>query len=463
MTLQPEDQSTIYERIKSAIASASEITNFSPNSPEKAITDDGFAAEMRERQHEALSVQLSARIDYAGKTITEDGLEDLDVDPESVDLDLLNSFQSDRDLDELAKRNGVFRDPGSFATGTVTFETKSSSVTIPTGTIVGTQPDADGDLLAFQTTEEVTSAGDETTVDAPIEAMNRGNEYNVGSETITFIPAPPPGVEGNPPVENANATTGGEPEESNAELRDRATNFLVTTSGGGTKGGLEGALVAEFTGLDLGDVIVDEFPDADPIYADVIIDGGPADDDAQDAIDKYRSVAVRHNLVRPKPVTIDLDVTVSGNNVDAADVEAELNDYLTTQGIGDDVIRDQLVASTMTADGNVEGIDSLTVSIVGETHTFDAGVDVYALDKSPIVADSVVNVVDDSGDAYENGTDYDETDDDGDGEQDAIDFSVGGGTPDDGEAFDVEYEVPDDIPVGDREKAEPGAVTVTVA
>lgn len=462
MTLQPEDQSSIYDRIKSAIASASEITNFSPNSPEKAITDDGFAAEFRERQHEALSVQLSARIDYAGKTITEEDLEDLDVDPEKVDLDLLNSFQSDGDLDELAKRNGVFRDPGSFATGTVTFSTSSDSVTIPQGTVVGTQPDSDGDYLAFETTEEVATAENETSVDASIRAIDRGPAYNVGSGTITYLPSPPPGVEGDPPVTNANATTGGEAEESNSELRQRAKDFLIATSGGGTKGGLEGAIVSEFAGLDDGDVIVDEFPNADPIYADVIIDGGPSDTDAVDAIDKYRPVAVDHNLVRPTRVTIDVDATVTGTDVDPAEVEADINDYLIGLGISQDVVRDQIVATTMTADVDVEGIDSLTVSIVDETHTFDSTQSVYALDKAPIVADSVANVDDASGDTYANGNDYDETDD-GDGEQDAIDFSVGGSSPDDGEDFDVDYEVPDDIPVGDREKAEPGAVNVTVA
>jgi hypothetical protein len=463
MTLQPEDQSTIYERIKSAIASASEITNFSPNSPEKAISDDGFAAEMRERQHEALSVQLSARIDYAGKTITTEDLEDLDVDPEKVDLDLLNSFQSDDDLDELAKRNSIFRDPGDFATGTVTFQTKTSKVTVSKGTVVGTQPDADGDYLAFETTEAVTSADGETTVDAPIEAANRGTEYNVGSGTITYIPSPPPGVEGDPPVENAEATTGGENEEPNEDLRTRAKNALVATSGGGTKGGLEGAIVAEFAGLDDGDVTVDEFPTESPPYGDVIIDGGPSDSEAQDAIDRYRPVAINHNLVRPTTVKIDLDVTVTGTDVDAAGVEADLNDYLTALSIGDDVIRDQLIATTITADADIEDIDSLTVTVTDETHTYQTGTDVYALEKAPIIADSVANVDDASGDTYTNGTDYDEADDDGDGEQDAIDFSVGGSAPDDGEDFFVDYEVPDDIPVGDREKADPGAVNVTVA
>jgi uncharacterized phage protein gp47/JayE len=371
MTLQPDDQTTIFDRLKSAIAAASGITNFSPNSPERAITDDGFAAEMRERQHEALAVQLSARIDYAGKTITEEDLADLGLDADRVDLDLLNEFQSDDDLDELAKRNGVFRDPGSFATGTVTFTTSSDSATIHEGTVVGTQPDGDGDYLAFETTETVTPAEGETTVDAEIRALNRGTAYNVGSGAITFVPSPPPGLTGDPPVTNAQATTGGEDEETNAELRERAKNFLVATSGGGTKGGLEGALVSEFAGLDDGDVIVDEFPNADPIYADVIVDGGPSDADAVDAIDRYRPVGITHNLVRPTSVTVDVTADVTGTDVDTTEVETAVNDHLASLGIGEDLVRDQIVATIMTADADITGIDSLAVSDGGGTISDD--------------------------------------------------------------------------------------------
>jgi hypothetical protein len=172
---------------------------------------------------------------------------------------------------------------------------------------------------------------------------------------------------------------------------------------------------------------------------------------------------VSHNLVRPTKVTINLDVTVSGTDVDTTEVEGDLNDYLTELGISEDVVRDQIVATTMTAEVGIDGIDSLTVTVVDETHTYQTGTSVYTLDKAPIVADSVTNVDDASGDAYVNGTDYDEVDDSGDGKQDGIDWSVGGSSPDDGEDFEVDYEVPDDIAIGDREKAEPGSVTVTVS
>jgi len=365
MTLQPDPQDTIFDRIKNAIAAASDITNFSPNSPEKAITDDGFSAEMRERQHEALYIQLSARVDYAGKELTEDDLEDLGLDPTQIDLDLLNSYVSDDDLDEFAKRNGVFRDPGSYATGTVTFTVANDTVTIPKGTGVGTEPDADGDFLEFETTEEVTPADGATTVDADVQAVERGAAYNAGSGKLTYLPSPPPGIQGDPPVTNANATSGGENEETNAELRSRTKSALTENSGGGTLNGVEGGMIAEFDGLDPGDVVVDEFPNADPVYFDVVVDGGPSDADAKAAIDDLRPVAVDGNLVRPSAITIDVSADITGTDIDTAKVEGDVTDYLAALGLGEDVIRDQLIATIITADEDVDGIDSLTVSDSG--------------------------------------------------------------------------------------------------
>jgi uncharacterized phage protein gp47/JayE len=371
MTLEPETQDSIFTRIRDAIAAASNITNFSKNSPERAISDDGFAAEMRERQHEALSVQLSARIDYAGATITEQDLDDLNLDPDVVDLDLLNSYQEDQDLDELAKRNGVTRDPGSFATGTVTFQTQNDGVVVPKGTIVSTPPDSPTGPIEFGTTEEVSPSAGSTSVDAPIQAVERGTKGNVGSGTIEYMPSPPAGVQGDPAVTNANATTGGEIEETNAELRERAKRALIETSGGGTKGGVEGGLVSKFDGLDEGDVVVDEFPNADPIYADVIVDGGPSDSDAKDAIAELKPVAVAHNLVRPTEITIDVSADVTGSDIDTTEVESDINDYLSGLGIGEDMIRDQLVATIMTANDGIRGIDSLSVSDSGGTISDD--------------------------------------------------------------------------------------------
>ena len=371
MTLEPDTSDSVFTRIRNTVAAITEVTNFSRNAPERGIVR-AFADEQRDREHELLHVQLSARVDYAGKEITEDDLEDLGLDPSKVDLELLNSYQEDQDLDELAVRNSVVRDPGSFATGTVTFQVTSDTARIPEGTVVTTDPDADGDAIRFQTTEEVTPASNASSVDAPIEAVERGTAGNVGSGTITNIPSPPPQVSGDPPVNNSSATTDGESRETNAELRQRTKLAIVGSAGGGTTEGVIGGLVERFDGLDRADVDVDE--DFSNTEFDVIVDGGPSDSDLNDAIDELQPVTIAGTLVRPTEITIDVSTTVSGSGVDTGRVEDRVRSLIENLGIGEDVIRDQLIAAIMTADDGVSAIDSLSTDANGSSFSGDKAI-----------------------------------------------------------------------------------------
>lgn len=362
MTLQPDAGDSIFERIRSTIASLSDITNFSTNSPERAITQ-AQAEEQRKRQHELLSVQLSARVKYSGKTITEEDLRDLNVDPAVVDLELLNSYQDESDLDALAAGKGITRDPGSFATGTVTFQVTDDTATIDEGTVVTTPTDVDGDSIRFETTEQVSPAQGSSEVDADIRALERGADGNVGSGAITEIESPPPKVAGNPPVSNANATTGGESRETTPELRNRTELAIVGQAGGGTLEGVKSGLVDRFDGLDRADIEIDQdFANTD---FDVVVDGGPSDSDLNAAIDDLQPVAVEGTLVRPTKITIDIDTTVSGTGIDTSAVEDDIRAYIENLGIGDDIVRDQVVATIITANDSVEGIDSLSTTANG--------------------------------------------------------------------------------------------------
>ncbi|GGM64146.1 putative phage protein gp47/JayE [Halarchaeum rubridurum] len=365
----PQTQQQVYEAVRDRIReSDADITNFSPNSPERALTDDGFAGAFRALEHAKLAVQLSGWIAYAGGPITEDDLTDLGIDPDVVDLDLLNSLMEDADLDALAARNSVTRDPGTYATGTIQITTASETTTVDAGFRVTTDPP---DALAFETTADVTPDAGATTVTAPIQALARGADHNVGSGTIQTMPSPPPGVEG---VTNPTATTGGENPETNAEFRERAQAAIVQNSGGGTTGGIEGGLASRFDGVDLGDVIVDEHRNASPPNADVIVNGGPSDSEVQAAIDELRPSAVEHTLVRPTLVTIDVDVDLAGTGVDTDAVEAAVTQYLAGLGLGEDVIRDKLIQNVMNADGDIDSIDSLTVSDSSGTVSDDRAV-----------------------------------------------------------------------------------------
>jgi len=365
----PETDGSIFDRIASTIAQLSPITNFGINSPERALIS-GVSDEFRERQHELLSVQLSARVNFAAKTITESDLESLDVDPSQVDLDLLNSFQEDADLEAVAARNGITRDPGSFASGSVVFQITSDRAVIPQGTEVTTNPVGGADPIRFATTAEAVADSGDTELTVPIEAVERGQAGNVGSGTITRIPSPPPLVGGDPAVTNPTSTTGGQNEESNPELRERTKNAIVGSAGGGTTEGIETGLIEAFDGLDLEDVLIDESASVQPGF-DVIVDGGPSDAALRDEIDLLQPVAVEGRLIRPTSVTVDVTVTVSGPGVDTTAVKESVTDFIRRLGLGGDLIRDQLIVAIMTADDNITGIDSLSTSANGTSFSGD--------------------------------------------------------------------------------------------
>lgn len=487
MTFQPDKQKAIYERVRDAIAAASSITNFTEGSPERAISEDMFAAEMRERQHELLSVQMASRVDYAGKIITENDLEAQDIDPEQVDLDLLNSYQEESDLDEFAHRNGVTRDPGAFATGEVQFTTTSDTVNIEAGAKVGTEPDSNGDSLIYTTDEDATPASGSTTVTVPVTAEKRGAEYNIGPDSITYLPTSLSGVSS---VTNPTSTTNGQDEESTANLRTRTKGALVNNSGGGTVDGVEGGLVNSFSGLELNDVIVDEFFDPDTAngdrqnsnYADVIVDGGGTDTEIKDKLDELRPTCIKHYLVRPTDLSIDVTASVTGTStdIDTTSVESAISSYITELGLGDNLIRDQIIATIINADEDIVGIDSLTVTIADEAHTYDSdnsGGDapnhpLYKLNKGDsMAADGIVEVTGTSGGAsttFVEDTDFIEGTVDGSGD-DAINWDpdsstagLQGAEPDEDTVFYVDYNVPDDVPIDDREKARSNTIGVTV-
>lgn len=381
----PETDGSIFDQIASKIADLSPITNFSVNSPERALIS-GFSDELRERQHELLSVQLSSRIRFAGKTITESHLQDLGVDPNRVNIQLLNSFQEDSDLDAVAARNGITRDPGSFATGDVVFQLTSDAAVIPAGTAVTTDPVGDAEPVRFETTEEASASAGDTELAVPVQAVERGREGNVGSGSITRLPSPPPLIGGDPAVNNPSATTGGENQESNSELRNRARRALVGSAGGGTTEGIESGLVEAFDGLDLNDVQIDESVASG---FDVVVDGGPSDSDLAAEIDRLQPVAIDGKLIRPTSLTTDIDATVTGTDIDTTAVSESLRQTVSQLGLGSDIIRDQIIADIITADQNIIGIDSLTVTVNGTVVSGDRAV---AARESPEPGSIVINV-----------------------------------------------------------------------
>jgi hypothetical protein len=368
----PEKSGSLFDQIASTIASLSPISNFSVNSPERALIAS-VSDEFRDRQHELLSVQLSSRVRFAGKQLDDQDLRELSLDPSVIDLELLNSFQEDSDLDAVAARNGISRDPGSFASGKVVFQLTSDAAVIPAGTLVTTQPDGSGNVITFETTEEIAASSGDAQLTVPVEAVDRGQDGNVGSDALTRLPSPPPLVGGDPAVSNPSSTSGGENEETNAELRERTRSALLSSGGGGTTEGVESGLIEAFAGLDAGDVVIDESASAQPGF-DVVVDGGPTDTALRDEIDRLQPVAIEGTLVRPTDVTIDLTASVTGTDIDTAGVEDTIVRLLSGLGLGDDVIRDQVIATIITADDGIVGINSLSTTQNGTSFSGDLSI-----------------------------------------------------------------------------------------
>lgn len=469
MTIQPRTQEEIYTDLESNVTGAiPELTDWSPRTPNYVLVHDGYSSEIETLETIALAVQLSGWIDYAGGPVTESDLTPLGIDTSKIDIDLLNAYMDDEDLDELVVQNGVTRDTGSKATGTVTVTVNTTSTTVPKGTEFATEPDLDGDYYSFETTEDATPSSG-TTVDVTVEAVDVGSEFNVGSGTVTYMPSPPPGIQS---VTNDSAFSGGEDAETNDELRERAKSALAEKSEGGTVDGIVGGLVNRHEDVQQNDVEVIQFFDPstpddkqDSPYGDVYVDSAAGDTELQNDIDELKPAAIRHYLERPAEFDVNVTATVeTSGTIDTTVVEDEITEYFASLGIGDDAYRDRIIQRIMNADGDIDNIASLTIAIVGD-YTFQSGTDVYKLDKGDQMEnDGITNVdgtLSSSNHTFVEDTDYQEAVTDG-SDDDSIDWSLAGDNPDDGTVFTVTYNLENDLTIANTEKAVSNTVSVSI-
>lgn len=480
MVYKPRTEDSVYESLRGGlIERISKLTNFVETSFNSVWTRT-FSSRFRDNEVALLAAQLSGWVDYAGGPISQDDLNTLGID--DVEPFEVNEFMSDEDLENLVEIVGVERDPGQEAGGTVTFTTVSSFTEIPEGTSVGTQPDAQGDFFEYTTDGEVQTVSGDTKVDAPINAVEVGDEYNVGSlGRISYLPSPPTGVED---VTNENSITGGEDREANQELRERAKDSIFNKSGGGTAKGVEGFVESNVDAAT--SVSVAEYPGGNASlssdspspggpggssstapFADVIVElSSKKSEDIQateDAIDESRPVAIQHNRVKPTLIEVNVTADVTGRSIETGDVEEAISDYIDDLDLGDSVFRDKIIQRALNADSGVENIEDLNVAISEEKITYVSGTSVYNLLKGvQMENDGITNITDENSANYTEGTDYEETDDDNDGSDDSIDWSIGGSNPSGGTTFKVTYDIIDDIPIDQYEIGDTKSINVNV-
>lgn len=356
----PTTHDELYEQLRDRIIDRTEkLTNFEEGSLNHTLAT-GVAGYFEYFEHALLAVQLSAWIETAGGPIDEQDLRRLDIEPERIDLDLVNAYMEDQDLDELAIQNGVRRDPGARARGEVVFLVDNESVTVPAGTRVMTDSDSyAGRPREYRTLEDTSPESGSTGARVEVEAVDVGPEYNVGAGAITTMPSSPPGVRD---VTNQTPITGGEPEETNAELRERAKAAVTQRSGGGTAAGITGGIVEMVDGVDEDNVYIEEHfnPPSGPPYVEVVVEGGE-DSHVEDAIEQLHPTGIRHLLNRPERYHVDVTVVMSGGPINLDRVEGEIARYLSERGLGEDVNRAALVQAIMNADTDIENIETLNL------------------------------------------------------------------------------------------------------
>jgi len=259
-------------------------------------------------------------------------------------------FATGVNLDRVAALLGVTRKPATKATGTVTFSRStpaSSDIYIPLGTRVSTSGD---NPIIFETTQGVTLTAGSTSVDAPIQAVEAGTAGNVAANTITVIVDPISGIES---VNNSSPTTGGADTESDASLRLRAKQ-AVEGFGGGTVAAIESAIKAV-------DGVIDALVTEDTTNHTVtaIVEGG-ADADIDAAIEDTRPAGIQVTWQRPTYVDIYVDVQVTQESgapsTVLSDVQQAVIDYISSLGIGDDVIYNKVIDAVMSVEGVADAV-----------------------------------------------------------------------------------------------------------
>lgn len=137
------------------------------------------------------------------------------------------------DLDKFVALFGFARQGGRAANGTVTFSRFSSTTTdliIPAGTQVARSATSVSNAVVFQTTIAATIFVGTTEVEVPIECTVTGEIGNVAANTITSMNTT--GGVSVSAVTNANPTTGGTAQETDAELRVRFKNTIFRNIAG---------------------------------------------------------------------------------------------------------------------------------------------------------------------------------------------------------------------------------------
>jgi uncharacterized phage protein gp47/JayE len=263
------------------------------------------------------------------------------------------TFKEDVDY-ELSRQSIVWLPAGKKPDAKTVFRVDYSAyrqIAIPSGMNVATFSLRPEETRLFTTMEERTLAqtsDGKWEVEVPVVAYVPGRGGNVLAGAVVVMPQPILGVEY---VINRGDITNGVEAEQDYELRERAKHALEF-AGKATYASLESA-IRSVEGVR--SLLIEDMPDNVAGIVKVIVDGGNIDQ-INRIINDTRAAGIRVEVFRPGIVYINVRLTLMvRKTADKASVvdeaEKRIRSYVSSLGIGDDVLFSRLVESVVSIEG----------------------------------------------------------------------------------------------------------------
>jgi uncharacterized phage protein gp47/JayE len=299
-------------------------------------------------------------------------------------------------LDLLVVLIGISRKPAYASVGEATFSRGSAAsvdYTIPRNTII--QTDAT-DPVRFETTEKaVLLAGNTSVSNVPIKAVEPGLRGNVGADTLTVMTDAPAGIEN---ATNPSQTDGGENEEADDDLRERAKSELssgMRATAVGVRNQLLKAEGVRSVSLFINDTDATDGAGRPPQHTEYVVEGGTDAVVGQTLFDSKaagdgtiggvlgtivnydaeigngQTHPVEFTRANEIPIYVDMDLSVTNEYGGDEKVRDKIVRYIGgiissgdeedgTLRTGDDVVYTKVLAAIMSIDG-VADATSLTI------------------------------------------------------------------------------------------------------
>lgn len=337
--------------------------------------------DMRDRMEDVLT---DFEVGSVARTMFESFAYELGTLYQSMNLVYLSGFVDTAEgqhLDRVVSVLGIQRGLPDYAAGTVTFTRDRSNfdITIPIGTLVATEEREDVPKKVYATIDHLVFPQNVSTIDAVVQAVERGDKLDTDAQTIVVMPRPLVGMKSVTNFERVKLS--GRRLETDEELRRRAKNALLS-SGKADKSAIENAVLA-LPGI-LSVAVVEHFDQKRYGMIDVIIDSPDFErvkPSVIAAIDKVRAAGI---YVKVKPsdelevggtifiTPIQLPLSKEAEAALSQQVQQEFSNFLRRLHLGQPLLLTKVIQKLLSIDDVGDVLLKLSVKGQPLTHRTEA-------------------------------------------------------------------------------------------